>query len=47
MSPEANDGESVAVGDGDPDGEIAWAAVYRQGELVAAYTEPSNGEGRQ
>ena len=37
----ANDGESVAVGDGDPEGEMAWAAVYRDGQLVASYTEPA------
>ena len=31
-----NDGESVIVGDGDASwGEVAWAAVYRNGHLVA------------
>jgi hypothetical protein len=41
----ANDGESVAVADGDAmAGETAWAAVYRQGDLVAALTEDQQGD---
>ena len=37
----ANDGESVLVGDGDAErGEVAWAAVYRGGHLVAGLQEP-------
>jgi len=37
----ANDGESVAVADGDAlAGEVAGAAVYHLGELVAGLAEP-------
>jgi hypothetical protein len=41
----ANDGESVIVGDGDAmAGEVAWAAVYRRGELVASLVERQEGD---
>lgn len=41
----ANDGDSVLVGDGDPEGEMSWGAMYRRGQLVAAYTEPPADDG--
>jgi hypothetical protein len=41
----ANDGESVMVGDGDAAaGEVAWAAIYRGGELVASLVEPQGAD---
>ena len=41
----ANDGESVAVADGDAlAGETAWAAVYRNRKLVAALAEDQQGD---
>ena len=41
MSALRKDGECVIVGDGDAErGEMAWAAVYHVGQLVAGLAEP-------
>ena len=41
MSALRMDGECVIVGDGDAErGEMAWAAVYHVGQLVAGLAEP-------
>ncbi len=41
----ANDGESVAVADGNAlAGETAWVAVYRNGKLVGALAEDQQGD---